>query len=266
MRSALQLSIVLCVVLWPAQQAAAYGPTGHRIAGAIAEDYLCDAARENISELLDGESLGSAGRWPDWIRSDPKWRHTRPWHYVNVPDGASVADVPYDREGNVLQAIARLQREVADPDLSGRQRAESLSFLAHFVADVHQPLHVGRVEDRGGNAIELVVFGKPTNLHALWDAEQLLRMDKLGLDEQIRALQGLAIGQVDDWQVGDHLVWADESMQLRELVYSFEVEARGETELPHAYLVMARNISGLRLVQAGVRLAGSLNTMFCKAP
>lgn len=262
MRVGLQLTIVCWLVIWPVLQAAAYGPTGHRIAGAIAEDYLCEEARLEISQLLGGESLGSAGRWPDWIRADPKWRHTRPWHYVNVPDGESVVNAPHDRQGNVLQAIARFQRELVDPDLPSRQRAEALRFLAHFVADVHQPLHVGRAEDRGGNAIELMVFGKLTNLHALWDAEQLLRMDKLGLDEQIGALQGLAAGQVGDWQAGDHLVWAQESMQLRERVYSFEA---GAAELPHAYLVMARNISGMRLVQAGVRLAGSLNTMFCKA-
>ncbi|EEE53800.1 hypothetical protein OsJ_00226 [Oryza sativa Japonica Group] len=32
---------------------------------------------------------------------------------------------------------------------------ESLMFLAHFVGDVHQPLHVGFEEDEGGNTIKV---------------------------------------------------------------------------------------------------------------
>ncbi len=31
-------------------------------------------------------------------------------------------------------------------------------------------MHVGRLEDKGGNDIELKWFGRNTNLHRLWDA------------------------------------------------------------------------------------------------
>ena len=35
--------------------------------------------------------------------------------------------------------------------------------------DVHQPLHAGYADDRGGNKYHVRVFGRGTNLHALWD-------------------------------------------------------------------------------------------------
>nr|CAB3476443.1 unnamed protein product [Digitaria exilis] len=42
---------------------------------------------------------------------------------------------------------------------------ESLMFLAHFVGDVHQPLHVSYEEDEGGNTIIVHWYRRKTNLH-----------------------------------------------------------------------------------------------------
>lgn len=38
-------------------------------------------------------------------------------------------------------------------------------FLAHFVGDVHQPLHVGFQDDEGGNTIIIHWYRRKTNLH-----------------------------------------------------------------------------------------------------
>ena len=42
---------------------------------------------------------------------------------------------------------------------------ESLMFLAHFVGDIHQPLHVGFEEDEGGNTIIVHWYRRKSNLH-----------------------------------------------------------------------------------------------------
>ena len=42
-------------------------------------------------------------------------------------------------------------------------------FLAHFVGDVHQPLHVGFEEDEGGNTIKVHWYRRKENLHHVWD-------------------------------------------------------------------------------------------------
>ena len=43
--------------------------------------------------------------------------------------------------------------------------------------DLHQPMHVSREEDKGGNTIQVNYSGVGTNLHALWDSKLL---DHLG--------------------------------------------------------------------------------------
>jgi hypothetical protein len=38
-------------------------------------------------------------------------------------------------------------------------------FLAHFVGDVHQPMHCGRTADFGGNTVIVNWYTNKTNLH-----------------------------------------------------------------------------------------------------
>jgi len=171
--------IGLCVFgLLSASYTYAYGSLGHEIVGEIATSHLCARAASEVEELLDGESLGRASRWPDWIRRDPKWRKSGPWHYINVADNERISAVTGRAEGDVIWAIEKFRDELADQSLSELKRAEALRFLAHFIADVHQPLHVGRYEDRGGNKIAVRIDGRKANLHKFWDAQWLLKLDR----------------------------------------------------------------------------------------
>lgn len=54
-----------------------------------------------------------------------------------------------------------------------RQRLQALKYIVHLVADLHQPLHAGYADDRGGNLYQVQAFGRGTNLHALWDVALL---------------------------------------------------------------------------------------------
>lgn len=62
-----------------------------------------------------------------------------------------------------LSRQAKSKREKA-------RKAAALRFLGHFVADLHQPLHVGNGEDWGGNKIKLRWYDKESNLHGVWDS------------------------------------------------------------------------------------------------
>jgi len=46
-----------------------------------------------------------------------------------------------------------------------------LKYVVHLVADVHQPLHAGFADDRGGNRFQVQSLGRGTNLHAVWDVD-----------------------------------------------------------------------------------------------
>lgn len=258
-------AIAIALVHW-STASLAYGPLGHELVGGIAGQYLCAEAASETRKLLGGESLGRAGRWPDWIRSRPQWRHTRPWHYINVPDQGDLAALTGSADGDVIWAIDAFTADLADPNLSARRRTEALQFLVHFIADVHQPLHVGRAEDRGGNSIEVRVGGRRLNLHQFWDAQQMLKDDqqtqRFSVAEQIDSLAAL-ITEADRRNPGGALEWAAESQALRPAVYDFAPPGAAPTELDEAYQQRAWDITRRRLALAGWRLAATLTRVYC---
>ena len=235
-----------------------YGPEGHLIAGRLAENWLCTSARTEIARLADGEDLGEVGLWADRIRSDPAYAASGPWHYLNIATGQPIAAFEHPPEGDVLWAIEHFRERLSDSSLSRDQRADALKFLVHFVVDLHQPLHVGLAEDRGGNAIELRFRGERTNLHRFWDTHAI-EWTGLSVREYLRGLEGAVSAPSRSLSL-EPTVWATESLALRANVYAFGSQGR---EPAASYSEMAATITRQRLGLAAQRLAGSLNQLFC---
>jgi hypothetical protein len=236
-----------------------FGVLGHRVAERVADARLCAEAAAVVARLGGSESLVGLGAWADRVRYVPQWEHTAPWHYLNVADERTVAAAVEASADHVVWAIEHFSAALADADLPPARRSEALRFLVHFVVDVHQPLHVGRADDRGGNDVELRVDGRPTNLHRLWDTGILVRSQRTEarLDMALAALA--ASPAAKRWTSSTAIDWAEESRALRELVYAFE---RPPAE---GYLTEALAVLEQRLAQAGLRLADRLNSMFCTA-
>jgi hypothetical protein len=138
--------------------------------------------------------------------------------------------------------------------------------VAHFVVDLHQPLHVGREGDRGGNLIPVLVGKRETNLHAVWDGELLRPPGSLSARERVRRLPLPAGPDVLRWQLANPLDWARESQALRSRVYRFSGITGRPAALPPDYLDRARVVVEQRLLQSGVRLAGRLNAILGAPP
>ena len=60
-----------------------------------------------------------------------------------------------------------------DENASREDQAFHLKLLVHLIGDLHQPLHVGIAEDRGGNDIKVTWHYKKSNLHRVWDSEMI---------------------------------------------------------------------------------------------
>lgn len=256
------LLLVSLATLGGAAPAQAFGPTGHRIVGHIADQHLCAPVRIALKPLLAGMTLADAGTWPDRIRREPEWQHTKPWHYLNVSDRGSVAEAASRNPDNVLTALARFEGELRDSSLSNERRGYALRFIAHFVADIHQPLHVGRKGDRGGNRIPVRVGARSTNLHAVWDAEVLRISGSRNPRDWVRLQAAPSAADVGRWQRDRPLAWAMESQGLRTRVYAFDRAGGEPFALAPDYLEAARALTRERLKIAGVRLAGRLNAAF----
>src|SRR6185295_3330145 len=102
-------------------------------------------------------------------------------------------------------------------DASKDQRQEALKFLVHFVGDIHQPLHIGRKTDKGGNSISVKLFNKSGNLHSVWDSG-LIKHRGLGWDAYAKELEGkVKPADKKKWlAVTDPADWATESHHLAE--------------------------------------------------
>jgi hypothetical protein len=57
----------------------------------------------------------------------------------------------------------------------------ALKYLVHLVGDIHQPLHAGYQDDRGGNTYQLQAFMRGSNLHAFWDTGLIQNLNE-GVD------------------------------------------------------------------------------------
>jgi len=229
---------------------------------------MCALTRVAVGELDAERNVAQAGTWADEIRRYDHFDRAKPWHYINIPDSRSVEGALQGKRnsrGDVLFAIDYFDRLLRDESADRLDRAVAYRFLVHFIADVHQPLHVGRKEDQGGNRIRVRVEGRRTNLHAYWDGFDLNEVIRSPLDyaeylQQLYAGEGVESG-------GRPSDWARESKGYRAGVYALGSAAPGrEPELSRQYRNKAIEIINLRIYQAGLRIAGALDAVFCDAP
>ncbi|HEX5421468.1 MAG TPA: S1/P1 nuclease [Gammaproteobacteria bacterium] len=239
--------------------AQAYGFEGHLIAGDLAQPLLCRPAADEIASLTKGENLGEIGLWADKARDQAKWKHTGPWHYMNIADGADVSRFEHPPEGDVLWAIEHYTAQLSAAR-SRKARLEALRFVVHFIVDVHQPLHVGRASDRGGNTIDVRYGTTTVNLHHFWDTD-VLHVAGLSRAQYEAALEPTAAMLSRQRERSSPADWAAESMALRPRIYDFVRPRHGPAVLDRRYLERADRITRFRLAQAAVRLAETLNDL-----
>lgn len=255
--------ISLMVVLVIASPAAAWGPEGHRITAAIGEMYLHEQTRAAIRELLGNQSMADVANWADEIRDNAAYDWTKPLHYINVPRSATRVEMGRDCENGmcILGAIESFAGKLRDRSLPVRERREALMFLIHFIADVHQPMHVSYRDDLGGNRIDIILFGSETNLHRVWDSGLINRRMNDGWLALARELHGdITLQHLRSWSASPApLDWANESLTITRRIYA-ELPRTSELDQPY----YERNIPFVleRLAMAGVRTAMMLNNIF----
>ena len=240
--------------------AQAWGPDGHRITGEIAAQHLTPEAAAAVAELLGDESLAESTVWADEIKSDRP--ETRPLHYMNAPEGVrKVTRRHCSEDGCVLSATIKNVSILKSKRRSREEKVEALKFLAHFVGDLHTPLHLGRAADKGGNDIRVEFQGSFTNLHRLWDSG-FLRSTRVFWPEYAERLNAeITEEQAEDWSPIDYEVWATESYKLcREFAYPIPKSMVIEDD--PEYTGRAIEIIDQQLAKGGVRLAAVLNDIF----
>ena len=269
--------------------AQAYGPLGHEIVGAIADERLANTpTATKIRVLLDGLTLEKAAVIADEIKgwdkkgvNDPRsfhysahrnidrqlrdfWRANPPtstinpgapshhwFHYTDVPvvpaqrysDGYAGRS-KWDIVHMIPYCIQVLQGGVPEQNERRITKPVAVILLAHYVADIHQPLHVGAeyfdeqgrvvdpdkdksaLGDEGGNTFTLELSDEPRRgrgthkkkFHGFWDydtvntlfpavASTLRKKELLGEIEPLKKelVHEMATHEPANWRMPAHL-------------------------------------------------------------
>ncbi len=275
------LAAVLWLILAPGI-ALAWGEDGHVIIARLAESRLEEKARAGVRELIGNRSISEKNIciWADLIRNSAEYRRKYPynqtWHYIDLDAAEEKPDPAAEKFGdrNVLAAIDRFRKVLKDRNAGAEARKEALSFLVHFIADMHQPLHcAARNDDKGGNRVAVLYPGEkePKRLHGVWDVD-LVRaaMGELGAADYAKRLDG-KISDADgkSWSDGEPKDWALEGHALaRKHVYAaipndWPLDGKAFA-LDAEYVKQAMPVVEKQLQRAGVRLAKVLNGAFAE--
>jgi len=207
-----------------ASPAEAYWEFGHQTVAAIARANVRPATRRAIDRLLARQALldtptcpartiEQASVWADCIKplkdaaGRPRFGYAYNWHFQSV----NICK-PFDldsacKDGNCVSAqIERDVKLLRDRHTPMKARVEALAFLIHFVGDLHQPLHAGEKDDKGGNDVKASYGDYATtrlNLHSIWDgylAERAITTGPSVVRRYPAAVRAkIAAGSVADW-------------------------------------------------------------------
>ncbi|GGZ18285.1 endonuclease [Echinicola pacifica] len=250
--------LALCLSLFVVGNSFGWGKTGHRVVGQIAEWHLSNKALKNIGQILGPESLAMSANWMDEIRSDNAYSYTYTWHYLTVHEGRGYQPELQEKDGDAYEVMQKLIDELKNHPLSDNKKAENIRMLVHIVGDLHQPLHVGTGEDKGGNEVDVYYFNQKTNLHTVWDSK-IIDHQQLSFTEWSAHLNRRADQKtVDKLQAAPFSQWLSEAVQLRAIVYNLPESKR----LSYRYDYETVSIIEERLLAGGIRLAGILNDIY----
>lgn len=238
----------------------------------------------------------SAGCWMDDIRGQTKEYNT--WHYINLPYTPEGTPLPGPAEENALWGILLMSDIIAGKNTrAGLDKDDALFVLIHLVGDIHQPLHTTSRDDAGGNKVDVpnlkdpavVIFPTRKNLHTFWDtsyrrvfkdgmAAELYPEPPYLIDEAVKGhnkAAALVREQAGELRKGyDPALFPATGTPGEWILESHrQGYAQGYGKLPGgdasnpvtldaAYIDQARELANQKLIQAGLRLANLLNSLY----
>ncbi len=239
-----------------------WGVIGHRTIGKIAENNLSAKAKIAVTKLLGTETLPLTTTFADELRPYKEFDYTSKWHYINAPDSLNykqfVAFLTTDTVPNVYTAVLAQIKVLKDVSKSNYEKKFALKFLVHLVGDLHQPMHVSRAIDKGGNDIEVKFLNRKSNLHSVWDTG-LIDYYGLSYTEMAKSFGTASAVDIKKWQQDEIALWIYESYKISEQLYT---EVEKNTDLDYDYFPNHSEIVKKRLLQGGIRLAGLLNNIY----
>jgi len=285
--------MLLCLLVSNPLDAWGWSAEAHRAIALIAMNRLQGThTATRVQALLGKLTLDQIATCPDEVRElqakeikqldtfcaqvfpKPMTINTEPWHFVNTPvqNGVLTTDsaaVTAACAGNcAITQIAKFEKVLQAPTTARNKQAQlqALSFVVHFIGDIHQPLHAAeRDGDLGGNK-EIVSFfgtdqnaGQPIKLHAIWDNQIVFRIDPT--DTALATDLQPEIDQAAQEPPSQPMDWAIQSFGYAAGVAYVGIAPPGSADsatLGQPYQDAAAPVVRIQIARAGVRLAAAL--------
>jgi hypothetical protein len=308
-RSLLMGIVSLFAGLASAPSALAWNATGHMMVAKQAWDEMTPETRAKATTILrqlphyevllshmpkdytdpDAFAFMEASTWPDNIRSNNHPSHAEHhgvWHYVDYPmnpEHVEADPAPVEHwdgtsdPANLLQALEKNEKELADPNTPGDRRAIALCWVLHLVGDIHQPLHATSLfgkkfptGDKGGNSFLVKGPQGNTGLHSLWDNMMGISRNPFVVEKLLAELKKdpkvSREAMKDRVAVREPAGWAKESYELAAATVYDNAQLAGTTKelltkdseappLPVGYMEKGHEVAGQRIMLGGHRLA-----------
>ncbi|MBL6603735.1 MAG: S1/P1 nuclease [Bacteroidetes bacterium] len=234
-----------------------WGSTGHRALAEVASFYLTENAKNKINEILDGETIVTVSMYADDIRSDNRYDKYYDWHFINMELDEDYEDAVPSEKGDVFIAINKCLDILESDSLTDSDKSFYLKLLIHFIGDLHQPMHIGRYEDRGGNRVYVKWFGRNSNLHRVWDSEMIngYNMSYSELAKNLPTPENLEI----EFERDDLIDWVNETHSYTRKIYN---DVSIDDNLGYEYQYQNFQIVRELILKGGMRLASVLNYLF----
>lgn len=241
-------------------QAFPWGQKGHDTVAFIAENHLTPATAAAVSELLDGRSIVYWANWLDNASHTPEYAYTKTWHYKNIDADETYRGSRKNPKGDVVRAINNQYLVLASDTADRQQRQLALKIVVHLVGDIHQPMHLGRASDLGGNRHHVKYFKSPANLHSVWDSRVLESGHKWSYTEwqqQIDRATPEETAEILDGSCPEK--WGNESYGIAKKIYE---TTPPETNIEYNYIAEWTPVIEKQMLRGGLRLADLLNSIF----
>jgi hypothetical protein len=310
--------LILLLACASAVSAFAWGDEGHRTIGAMADTLIAGTdAATHVHDLLDDETLSTASVWADQVkgRNDQtsemlQFKAANPnhsvFHYTDIPFeepkyrdnsiGATNVDVVHAIPACILILQGKPEAQTLFTNVTPRV---ALRLLAHYIEDIHQPLHVGAGyldktnfvdpngyaghfgDDQGANRL---VFGGTNKLHFFWDVTVVqLNMTKAHVETPQQYAAMLLAKPAPDWKTTSPLLesdrdWANESVALSAKVHDVTVVDEDDSQLDYRtqkprpvwhiqelspdYIAWSCKTAEDQMTKAGYRLAATLEAIW----
>ena len=149
---------------------------GHKIVARIAANLMQDETRNFLTDVAGlgpdvASKLAFISIQPDTdiVLQDPRYKDSGNLHFAFTDSSCSRFDLSRDcpKGECIVTGLSRFALMASDPKQSRDVIKDAIMFVVHFMADIHQPLHIGFRGDEGGRFIFLT--DPRTTLHNVWD-------------------------------------------------------------------------------------------------